>query len=48
MNQNYLKKYLDIVVFPDKTLIKYWNDDVLSLTHEHPIGIPSLSLAITN
>jgi hypothetical protein len=42
MNQNYLKKYLDIVVFPDKTLIKYWNDDVLSLTHEHPIGISHL------
>ena len=42
MNQNYLKKYLDITVLPDKTLIKYWNDDVLSFTHEHPVGISHL------
>ncbi len=42
MNQNYLKKYLDITVLPEKTLIKYWHDDVLSFTHEHPIGISHL------
>ncbi|MEN9338352.1 MAG: hypothetical protein RI945_77 [Candidatus Parcubacteria bacterium] len=39
MNQNYLKKYLDIKVLPHKTTLEYWNDDVLSFIHEYDIGL---------
>lgn len=42
MNQNYLKKYLDIEVLDDKTLIKYWNQDNLSFIHEHNIGLKDI------
>lgn len=43
MNQNYLKKYLDIKVFDDKTHLQYWNDDVLSYTYEYQIGLDKIS-----
>ena len=39
MNQNYLKKYLDIKVLGDKTRLEYWNDDTLSLIHEYEVGL---------
>ncbi|MEI6352486.1 MAG: hypothetical protein WCO35_00940 [Candidatus Nomurabacteria bacterium] len=48
MNQNYLKKYLDIVVLNDKTVIKYWNDDVLSFTHEHNVGLNHIEKELVN
>lgn len=43
MNENYLRKYLDIKVFDDKTIVQYWSDDALSLSHEYTIGLDKIS-----
>lgn len=48
MNQNYLKKYLDVIVLDDKTIIKYWNDDNLSFVHEHKIGLTDIEDRLVN
>jgi len=43
MNENYLKKYLDIKVYEDKTIVKYCNDDNVCFVHEYPIGLDKIS-----
>ncbi|MEA4910602.1 hypothetical protein SDC9_07913 [bioreactor metagenome] len=43
MNENYLRKYLDIKVFDDKTQVQFWKDDVLATTSEFYIGINQIS-----
>ena len=42
MNQNYLKKFLDIKVFNDHTIVNYWNDNVLCYSHKFDIGISKI------
>lgn len=42
MNQNYLKKYLDIKVYKDKTIIRYCNDDNICFVHEYKIGLDKI------
>lgn len=48
MNQNYLKKYLDVKVYGDNTIIKYYSDNNLSLTYEHSIGLDKVSKDLVN
>ncbi len=42
MNQNYLKKYLDIKVFENKTIVTYCNDNNVCFIHEFKIGLKQI------
>ncbi len=43
MNQIYPKKYLDIKVYQDKTIIKYCNDENICFVYEYKIGLEKIS-----
>jgi len=42
MNENYLEKYLDILILTDKTIVKFWKKDKLSFVYEYSIGIKNV------
>lgn len=48
MSQNYLKKYLNIKVFNDKTIVEYCNDDNTCYIHEYKIGLNQISENLVN
>jgi len=43
MNQNYLKKYLDIKIFDDKTRVQFWKDEALAESSEFALGLNQIS-----
>lgn len=48
MNIGYQNKYLDIKVYKDKTKIDYFNNDVLSFSHQYPIGTDHISVSLVS
>lgn len=48
MSQNYLKKYLDIKVYKDKTVVRYCNDENICFIHEYKIGLEKISESLVN
>lgn len=43
MDQNYLKKYLEIKIFNDKTVVEYCNEDNICYIHEYQLGLEEIS-----
>lgn len=43
MQDNYVEKYLDIVVSDDNTIIKYCNQDNVCFIYDYPIGLRKIT-----
>lgn len=43
MDSNYVKKYLDIEVLDEKTILKYCNDNNVCFIYEYPIGLRKIT-----
>ncbi len=42
MNDNYLRKYLNIKVYQDKTVVEYCNDNNICFIHEYKLGLDKI------